>query len=214
MSESPRASARTLVLLAAGVAAVLLGLFAAREALRGHAPRTEAATVLDRARPLPPFELVAGDGARFDRSRLLRHYTFVFFGFSNCPDVCPTTLAELAIARRALEDLPEPRRPAVVMIGVDPGRDTPVSLARYVAHFDPAFTAATGAEAELGRLAAALGAAFETAPATDGSYRVEHTAIVFLVDPDAALVAVFPAPQVARTLAADYRSIAAARGPT
>ena len=212
MIEPPRAHARMPLLLAAGLVALLAGLWVAAGRGPGRAPRTEAATVFDAPRPLPPFELVAGDGARFDRNRLLGRYTFIFFGFSNCPDVCPTTLAELARARRALGDLPAERRPAVLMISVDPHRDTPPVLARYVAHFDPAFIAVSGEPAALRGLAGALGAAIDTTSAAGGSDRIEHSATLFLVDPDGALAAVFAPPHVARTLAADYRNIAAARG--
>ena len=214
MSNPPPAAARTLALLAAGLAAVLVGAWAIREAGRPALPHTEAATILAAARPLPPFALVGADDSPFDRDALLGRYTFVFFGFSNCPDLCPATLTELALARRSLADLPAARLPAVVMVGIDPRRDTQPSLARYVAHFDPGFTAVAGDEAAVRRLAAALGAVVDTPAAADSGYRVEHTAAVFLVDPDAALAAVFPSPLVARTLAADYRSIIAGHGPT
>ncbi len=214
MSDSPPAAARTLALLAAGLAAALAGAWAIREAGLTNAPRTEAATVLAAPRPLPPFELVRADGRPFDRNALLGRYTFVFFGYVNCPDLCPATLTELALARRSLADLPAARRPAVVMVGVDPRRDTPPSLARYVARFDPGFTAVGGDEAAVRRLAAALGAVVDRPPVADGGYRLEHTAALFLVDPEAALAARFPSPHAARTLAEDYRSIIAGRGRT
>lgn len=214
MSDSPPAAARTLALLAAGLTAALIGAWAIREAGRTAVPHTEAATVLAAARPLPPFELVGADGRPFDRDALLGRYTFVFFGFSHCPDLCPATLTELALARRSLADLPAARLPAVVMVGIDQRRDTQPALARYVAHFDPGFTAVGGDAAAVRRLAAALGAVVDSPAAADEGYRVEHTAALFLIDPEAALAAVFPSPHVARTLAADYRSIVAGRGPT
>jgi protein SCO1/2 len=216
MSDTPRDPARlrrTLLVLGACLVAALGGALAARHWLAAPAPPvTEAAAVYDAPRPLPPFELVTHDGARFDRASLAGHYTFVFFGFTNCPYLCPTTLAELAQAEKLLADLPPARRPRVVMVSVDPGRDTPAVLARYVPHFDPAFVGATGSDAALTTLASAVGAAYQRGPEADGSYSVDHTAAVFLIDPEARLAAVFPTPQVARTVAADYRRIVAARG--
>ncbi len=216
MSDTPRNSARlkrTLLLLAACGVAALGGALAARHWLATQGPpATEAAAVYAAPRPLPPFELVGHDGARFDRSSLAGHYTFVFFGFTNCPYLCPTTLAELAKAEQLLTDLPAASRPAVVMVSVDPARDTPAVLARYVPHFDPHFVGVTGSDAALSTLASALGAAYQRGPEVDGGYSVDHSAAVFLIDPEARLAALLPTPQVARTVAADYRRILAARG--
>lgn len=216
MTESPRVPGvplRTLSVLAAALVAALAGAYLAHLWLR-HAepgPVTEAAAVYAAPRPLPAFELTADDGSRFDRARLLGRYTLVFFGFTNCPDLCPTTLAELARAERLLADLPAARRPQVVMVSVDPARDTPELLHRYVPHFDPAFVGLTGEDRAIGELARALGAAYQRGPVQDGSYAVDHTAALFLVDPQARLAAVFPTPHVAATIAADYRRIVAAR---
>ena len=193
------------------VAALLGGLVAHRLIGRTPPPPPVEAALFKTARPLPPITLVAHDGTPFDLTRLRGHYTLLFFGFTHCPDVCPTTLSELAAASRALADLPAADRPAVVMISVDPKRDTPAVLADYVAHFDPAFTGATGPDAALTALTQSLGAVYEVGPEVDGAYRVDHTAAVFLINPDAALLAVFPPPQVARTVTEDYRRILAAR---
>jgi protein SCO1/2 len=212
-APAPARVQRILALVAACLVAALGGALAARHWLAAPAPPvTEAAAVYAAPRPLPPFELVARDGARFDRGSFAGHYTFVFFGFTNCPYLCPTTLAELAQATRLLADLPAASRPAVVMVSVDPERDTPALLARYVEHFDARFVGVTGSDAALTTLATAVGAAYQRTPEADGSYSVDHSAAVFLIDPESRLAAVFPTPQVARTVAADYRRILAARG--
>jgi protein SCO1/2 len=195
--------------------ALLAGVFAARYLAPRLAapPRTLAAAVFARPRPLPAFMLTAHDGTAYTAARLRGHYTLVLFGYTNCPDVCPTTLLELARTRTLLADLPAARQPRVAMISVDPERDTPERLAGYVSHFDPSFVGLTGTVPAVDALAQSLGVAIERGPPRDGNYAVDHTAALFLIDPEARLIAVFPAPHLAATVAADYRAIlAGARG--
>ena len=217
MNDAPRGrspSRRLVLSVVAGLAVALAAAFAARHLLGAGAalPVTEVATVFPEPRPLPEFTLVAGDGTRFDRSRLRGHYTFVLFGYTNCPDVCPTTLIELAGARRLLAAGAPGELPAVVMVSVDPARDTPARLAAYVTHFDPAFIGLTGTPAAIETLTQALGVVVQRSPGRDGNYSVDHTAALFLIDAQARLAAVFAAPHLARTLAGDYRQIRAAAG--
>ncbi len=201
------------VVLPVLIVAAIAGAATAWFVLRATAapPALEQATRLDAARPLPDFELADQAGRPFGRDRLRGHWTLMFFGFTNCPDVCPTTLATLADVRRQLADLPASDRPAVVLVSVDPARDTPEALGRYVAHFDPEFLGVTGPAAALEILARDLGAAFSIGPpSADGNYSVDHTAAIFLIDPAAAFAAVFGSPHIADVIAHDYRSIVAA----
>jgi len=195
---------------AIAAAGILAGILAAVVTTRdrGAAPALEQATRFDAPRPLPEFSLVDASGAPFGPARLHGRWTFLFFGFLNCPDVCPTTLATLAAARRSLAGLPADEVPAVAFVSVDPGRDTPELLGRYVAAFDPTFIGATGTREAIDRLAAALGiAVIIGAPAADGSYSVDHSAGVYLVDPESRIVALFGAPHDAEAIARDYRRI-------
>jgi protein SCO1/2 len=202
-------------LIAAIVAAgILAGLAAGHLHARrsAGAPELERATLYQAPRDLPPFALVDQHGREFGPDRFRGHWTFLFFGFVNCPDVCPTTLATLAAARRTLADLPEDERPGVAFVSVDPGRDTPDLLGRYVAHFDRSFTGATGSADAIAALTGALGVAVMIGPPQDdGSYSVDHTAAVFLVDPDARVTALFGAPHASDAIARDYRRVVAAR---
>lgn len=100
----------------------------------------------------------------------------------------------------------------LVSISVDPARDTPERLAAYVPHFDPSFVGLTGSEAAVGALAQAIGVAIERGTPVEGSYSVDHTAAVFLIDPAARVAAVFPAPHEAQVLAEDFRAIRSAAG--
>jgi protein SCO1 len=174
-------------------------------------PPLERATLFAEPRALPAFELIDQARVPFGPERLHGRWTLLFFGFVNCPDVCPTTLATLAevrrkVARESARDVPQ-----VVLVSVDPGRDTPPVLAQYVAHFDPSFTGVTGDPAAIEALTQALGVAvFIGPPAEDGSYAVDHTAAIFLVDPEGRIAALFNTPHEAGAIARDYRSIVAA----
>jgi len=192
------------------VAGVLAGIGAARHFARPgeRPPALEHATALAEPRPLPAFELVDERGAPFDRERLRGRWTFLFFGFVNCPDICPTTLATLADARESLADLPADERPDVALVSVDPRRDTPEVLRKYVAHFDPDFTGVTGRTEAIEALTRSLGVAVFVGPAdADGNYSVDHSAAAFLVDPEARVAALFNTPHEAATIARDYRRI-------
>jgi len=178
----------------------------------GAPPALERATMLDVARPLPQFELVDQAGRAFQRASLRGQWTLMFFGFTNCPDVCPTTLAELAEVRRKLKDLPAGDLPAVVFVSVDPNRDTSEALGRYVAHFDPQFLGVSGPPAAIEALTRDLGVAvFIGPPSEDGNYTVDHSAAIFLIDPSAAFTAVFGSPHLSDVIARDYRRIIAAK---
>lgn len=195
------------------LAAVLAGATTAWISMqRSDAPPVlEQATLFDAARALPEFALTDHKGRAFLRDTLRGQWTLLFFGFTNCPDVCPTTLATLAQVRRILADLPAGDLPAVVLVSVDPACDTPAALGRYVAHFDPQFRAVTGRPEAIEVLTRELGVAVLIGAATDdGNYTVDHTAAIFLIDPSASFAAVFGSPHAADVIARDYRSIVAA----
>jgi protein SCO1/2 len=203
-----------MLVIAIVAAGILAGAAAARYFWRADAtpPELEQALLFEEARPLPDFALVDHAGRPFGPERLHGRWTFLFFGFVNCPDVCPTTLTTLAAARKSLADLPERERPAVTLVSVDPGRDTPDVLARYVTHFDPSFTGVTGSQDAIGALTAGLGVAVVIGPAdAEGNYSVDHTAAIFLVDPQGRLAALFGGPHEAGRIARDYRRILGAR---
>jgi protein SCO1/2 len=199
------------VVIALGVVA---GAVTARHWLARPAapPELEQATLYAQPRPVPAVALVDQAGSAFGPGRLRGGWNFVFFGFVNCPDICPTTLAMLAGVSRSLADLPEADRPGAVFVSVDPGRDTPPALARYVAHFDAGFVGVTGSQQALDDLTRALGVAVIVGPAdAGGNYAVDHTAALFLVDPEARVAALFTPPHDPGAIARDYRRIVAAR---
>jgi protein SCO1/2 len=203
---------RTLLILIVALGATLAGALTARSWLdrRAAPPPTQVAAVYREPRALPAVDLVAQDGSRFDETRLKGRWTMMFFGFTNCPDVCPGTLAQLAAVKRRLADLPPATQLNVVMVSVDPKRDTPQKLAQYVPYFDRSFVGVTGTPQAIETLTTGMGVLVHIGPEVDGTYTVDHTAALFLVGPDARLTAVFPTPHVADTIAADYRTIVGA----
>jgi protein SCO1/2 len=194
------------------IVAVAAGILSARWLLQQQTgqPAIASATLLSPPRPLPPLALVDQDNRPFDTSRLRGGWTLLFFGFTSCPDACPLTMTALAQTNKLLADLPAERRPRVVMISVDPERDTPERLAGYVRAFDPTFVGATGTKPAIDELAQRIGVLVATRPIDGGSYTVDHTTSVFLVDPDGALRALFSAPLTPKLIAEEYRRIAGA----
>ena len=204
---------RTLI-VAIVLAGVLAGIAAARffRPVDDGAPQLERAVLFQDPRTLPHAELAGPRGTRFGTTSLAGHWTFIFFGFVNCPDICPTTLATLASVEQSLADLPPASRPAVAFVSVDPARDTPEALAQYVAHFDASFEGVTGSTAAIEAWTRALGVAVIIGPASAaGSYSVDHSAAIFLVDPEGRAAALFGTPHEAGVMARDYRRIVAAR---
>jgi protein SCO1/2 len=207
-------AARSLRITILAIVAFAAGLILARLLAPGpvDAPHTERATVLPAARALPPLGLVDQDGHPLSADFFAAHWTLVFFGFTQCPDICPTTLATLAAAQRTLADLPVAERPRVLLVSVDPERDSPDRLAAYVRFFDPAFLAATGTPEATAAAAGAFGVPYAKVPLPEGGYTMDHGSGLFVVGPAGALVAYLSAPHDAATIARDYRRIVAWAG--
>jgi len=199
-----------IVVLAGALAGVLVAHLLRNRA--AEPPSLERATLYAERRALPAFELIDQARAPFGPARMRGRWTFLFFGFVNCPDVCPTTLAMLADVRARIATASAGEVPQVILVSVDPGRDTPPVLAQYVSHFDPSFTGVTGDPAAIETLTRALGVAVAVgAPTDDGSYAVDHTAAIFLVDPAGRVAALFNTPHEARAIVRDYLKIAGTR---
>jgi protein SCO1/2 len=158
---------------------------------------------------LGAFQVVDHEGREFGVDRLRGSWSFLFFGYTHCPDICPITLAVLGRVQSALEAEGVSGAPVqTVFVSVDPERDTPEQIAPYVRHFHERLIGLGGTLAQVQGLTAQLGIAFyHDAPAADGSYLVDHSASVFLIDPQARLVSIFPAPQEVEGLLAKFRQI-------
>jgi protein SCO1 len=185
------------------LAAVAVGAgIALRE--RATAPPTlRAGTALPKPAPLDDFSLTGQDGRPFRREDLHGRWTLLFTGFTHCPDVCPLTVASMAELRRRLDrdDL------QFLFVSVDPERDTPEVIGRYLAHFDPGLRGATGGRADVDRFTAGLGLAHVVNPGVGDEYTVDHSTAFVLIDPEARLAGYFSAPHELEALAADLAGL-------
>jgi len=191
------------LLFAAGIFAGLQ--FAGKTTLpESAAPQLQVATYMPAGRPIQDFELIATDGNALRNSDLAGDWTLVFMGFTNCGHVCPMTLFTVSEALQKLNS-----RPEVLFVSVDPGRDTPETIAAYLAGFDPRFRGATGEEAQLDRLAESLGAPYFVST-DDGRYTVDHSGALFIIDPAGRFRALLSPPHDAEVIAADLGAILSA----
>ena len=127
------------------------------------------------------FELIAADGMPRSLSSLRGSVVMLFFGYTYCPDICPSTLHTMKIVRSELGS--DGERVRGLMVSVDPARDTPERLNEYVSYFDPAFIGMTGTREAIDRVVTRYGAAYTLGDADDaGSYTVDHTTLVYLID--------------------------------
>ena len=127
-----------------------------------------------------PFTLIDTKGNPVTQNDLLGKPSAMFFGYTNCPDVCPTTLMDLT---RLMKDMgADADKLNVVFITIDPARDTPGELATYLSSFDPRIRGFTGTDAEIAAVAKAYHVYYKRVPSADGSYSMDHTASVYLMD--------------------------------
>ena len=164
-------------------------------------------TLFPDPKPLTAFTLTDHQNRVFDLASLKGKWSFLFFGFTHCPDVCPTTLAVLAHARSNIaRNKAYSEAVQFVFVSVDPNRDTAGKLKQYVDYFDTTFLGVTGDNAQIGNLAGQLGAAYQVA-ITPGmeNYPVYHTTAVFLLDPGARYHAIFTPPLDAEAISRRFK---------
>lgn len=190
------------VLLAVLLAAALLGWLG----LRWITPHPYSGTVMQAPTAAPSMDgLVYSDGTPVDVTAFDGDLLLVFFGYTNCPDVCPTTLSQVAAARRELGG--DADRVRLLFVSVDPERDDLAAIGEYVTSFDPDFLAATGEPADVDRVASQYGIFFAKGEPLDDGYTVDHTATLMGIDTDGHLRIVWPGVLDVERLAADLREL-------
>ncbi len=153
--------------------------------------------------PAPDFTLKTGGQRPVSLTDLKGKVVVLYFGYTHCPDVCPTTMSDYA---RAVEQLPDDLRDdlQVVMVSIDPKRDSPEIMSKYVAHFSPGFVGLSGTQEEINAVIADWKLNVECGePSPDGSYSVGHPASSFVLDKSGRQRLIVPFGMPVETLAAD-----------
>jgi len=173
---------RSIIVASIAITAIIVGTWTSlRLAQPPAAPQT--ATVLPAPVALPDFSLLDHDGNTVGPEVFAGQWDLLFFGFTHCPDVCPVTLQVLATARQQLLDAGQRPLPRIVLVSVDPERDTPEVIKQYIRHFGDESLGITGRLEEIRKLTNGLGIFFAKAGDDPGNYSVDHSAAVLLIDP-------------------------------
>ena len=210
----------TLVVLVVALAAGL-GLWASQRyfgaAPASSWPQTQVVRLFEPPRELPAFSLRQSDGTQLVPGELKGHWTLVFLGFTHCPDVCPTTLAQLSQAQKQWASIPEAIRPRVLFVSVDPERDTPDRIGEYAHAFHKDTLAATANIPALENFTRSLSLVFAKVPAPEGApadqYSVDHSASMALLDPQGRMSGLVQPPFDPNLIAADLAALTEAAAP-
>ena len=179
---------RTLILSVVGVLiAIVIGVLAGSY-LTGDKDqsldiREAGIIILPKSRELPALQLTSTSGAQVQTQELTGTWSLVFFGYTFCPDICPTTLAELRQLKRLLPEEAQ-KNLQVVMVSVDPNRDTTEQLKLYLQYFDPEFIGLTGALPDIQTFSNALSIPFIPGDTSKPRYTVDHSGNLAIISPD------------------------------
>lgn len=183
------------------------GLWAAQNLF--NKPQPESATTMQtvrlfpQVREIPDFSLQSADGKLINKAMLNKHWTVVFLGFTHCPDICPTTLADLSKAQKIWEILPAQTRPRLLFVSIDPERDTPEAIAEYAAFFHKDTLTATAQEPALTEFVQSLALVYAKMPLKNGDYTMDHSATIVVLNPQGNEVGIIRQPFIPEKIAAD-----------
>lgn len=212
-SKSGISSKQLIVMIVVGIFSIAMGIWMSQKiqlADNDHSiPSGLDATVLPNARILNDFSLSEDNNQKFNLAALKGHWSFLFFGYTNCPDVCPITLKVMQQVWKTLPTkINEKGHPRLYFVSVDPDRDSLEKLKKYVDFFNPEFTGVTGKLDEIDKLTKQIGILYGYEDKdSDNNYTVNHSAQLILFDPQARMRAVFSPPHEAKTIAANFQTI-------
>lgn len=210
MNTPRNASSIPIWLFVAAAVAVGLGLWLGqRFFVTPQPPKLENAVLYPAPRAIPEFHLTQANGQPLTLADWRGYWTVVYFGYTSCPDVCPTTLTTFKQAWKDLAARGVAGKVRFDFISVDPQRDTPEVLRKYVGYFDPDFVAATGLDHELTPLTRALGLVYSRSTDANGKIEVGHSAAAVIVDPQGREAGIFRPPFVAKAIAGDLAALVA-----
>jgi protein SCO1 len=190
-------STRPLVVVAAFAGSLVVGLLLMLWALGGLKNVATPAAIGG------PFQLTDQDGQTVTEKNLQGHLTLIFFGFTHCPDICPTALFEISEMLRAMGK--DADRVNAYFISVDPERDTTQAMKDYVSSFDPHLKGLTGNPDQIAKVISAYRVYARKVPLKDGGYTMDHTALIYLMDRDGKFVAPFNLKRTPEEAAADLK---------
>lgn len=171
-----------------------------------HPPEIETGTLLTQPKTLPEFELLNHHGETITRRDLTGQWSLLFTGFTSCPDICPATIYILNALDEKLRDNQDEFR--MILLSVDPERDTPGVMAQYIELLSPSLTGITGSMSGVEQFCNEIGMSFIHIPGTAGKYTVEHSGALVLIDPRARISGYFRPPFDPVRMARDLQAIA------
>ena len=200
-----------------GLGVLLVAALAGGVLLYAGLNRQEAAAVLPaeglvllpEPAPVAAFQLETHDGGQFHSEDLAGYWTYLFFGFTNCPHICPTTVALMAEAEAQIRALPKGDAFRGLFISVDPERDDAAGIAAFLGRFSGSFIGLRGARPEIRKVAQDVNVAFATLPDGQGGVTVEHSTHIVLIDPQGRYRGFINRPREAEALVSAFRRLAA-----
>lgn len=200
-----------LTIIAIAILALLFGMWLQENiGLKKAKATSETATVFDQPRLITPFSLRDDKGEPFTLDNLKGHWSFIFFGFTHCPDLCPTTLSTFNQAYQILAAHHQNPMPQIIFISVDPERDSPERIQTYLKGFNPHFLGATGSKAELDKLTQELSVLYAKVIKED-HYMIDHSGTIVIINPEGQFYGVFTLPHEADAIAKDMEIISSSR---
>lgn len=171
----------------------------------GGKTNLEVATVFPQPRTITPFQLKDMSGKSLNIENLKGHYSLIFFGFTHCPDLCPTTLAMLNQSYKMMENAKLKTLPQVLFISVDPERDNSKNIKTYLSSFNTAFLGATGSKKQLDKLTQEMSVIYtKVANVEDpANYMIDHSGTILIVNPEGQFYGVFTMPHDPQKIAHD-----------
>ncbi len=189
-------------------ASLLLGLFIFIQLKESKASQfmQQGVFLLETPRSITPFKLINHEGQPFTEQSLKGQWQWIFFGFTHCPDICPATLATLKQAMKKLDNALQVST-NIVLVSVDPARDTVDKMKQYVGFFGQGVTGVTGDFIELLTLTNNLSVPFKKVMLENGDYTVDHSGYVYLTNPDGQYIAFFKPPLDTKRFAHTYTTV-------
>jgi len=190
-------AARPLAIATAFASSLVVGLLVIFWAMGGVSKVAQPAAIGG------PFQLTDQNGKAVTEKNLKGKPTLIFFGYTHCPDVCPTSLFEMSEVLRAMGK--DADKVNAVFISVDPERDTPATMKDYLSSFDPHLEGLSGDPAETAKVITSYRVYAKKVPTKDGDYTMDHTALIYLMDRDGRFVSPFNLKRTPEEAAADLK---------